>query len=383
MKNVGYTNFALFIAAILGLVGCAAPGPATPAPRPPTPSATAPAAQQPLARPNPETQAWDKVVIEAKKEGKVTLYAFAFAGDIGTGLSRAFRERYGISVDIVTGRGNELIERLKTELRMGKVVGDFLETSNLNTLTAKDQGVVVAPGFLPVLQEKDVWLVPPALDPEGTVYSYVASPISLWINTNLVKPGDEPKAWKDLLEPRWKGKLLSLDPAVSSGPYLAFVPLLNNKVIDEAYLQALGRQDIVLDVQSTRELFKKLAAGQYPLFVGASGSTAGPIIMEGAPIRMIDMAEGVTVSGLGIAVVKNAPHPQAARLFMNWLMSPEGQTLQSKLQAAPPVRKDATDYTPAAAKLVPKRLIPSTQKDLDDATRLFREKYLVKVLKDR
>lgn len=330
-----------------------------------------------------EDAAWAQVVAAAKKEGKLTLYSFAFTGDIGLGLSRAFEERYGISVEIITGRGNEQIERLKTELRMGQVVGDFMETSNLNAVTAKDQGVVVHPGPLPVLQEKGVWLVPPALDAEGVVYSYVASPIALWINTNIIRPGEEPKAWKNLLEPKWKGKILSLDPTVSSGPYLAFVPLLNNRVIDEAYLRALGRQDIVLDVQSTRELFKKLAAGQYPLFVGASGSTAGPIIMEGAPIRMVDMAEGVTVSGLGIAIVKNAPHPQAARVFMNWLLSPEGQTLQSKLQAAPPVRKDATDFTPSAAKLIPQRLIPSTQKDLDDATRLFREKYLTRIFTER
>lgn len=327
--------------------------------------------------------AWAKVVEAAKKEGKLTLYSFSFSGDIGLGLSKAFEERYGVSVEIITGRGNEQIERLKTELRMGNVVGDFIETSNLNAVTAKDQGVVVSPGPLPVLQEKDVWLVPPALDAEGVVFTYVASPIALWINTNLLRPGEEPKAWRDLLEPKWKGKLLSLDPTVSSGPYLAFIPLLNNKVIDEAYLRALGRQDIVLDVQSTRELFKKLAAGQYPLFVGASGSTAGPIVMEGAPIKMVDMAEGVTVSGLGIAIVKNAPHLQAARVFMNWLLSPEGQTLQSKLQAAPPVRKDATDFTPSAAKLIPQRLIPSTQKDLDDATRLFRERYLTRIFKER
>lgn len=364
--------------ALLALVMACSPPATTPPPPAPAPPPAAPAPAL-----SPEAAAWAKVVSDAKTEGKLTLYAFSFTSDIGVGLSRAFQDKYGVTMEIITGRGSELIERLRTEKRMGNVVGDVMESSNLNVVTAKDAGVLTAAGALPVLQERDVWLATPALDPEGVALSYVAAPTSVWINTNLVRPGQEPKTWRDLLDPRWKGKILMLDPTVSSGPYLTFIPLLNNKVIDEDYLRALGKQDLVLDILSTRELFKKTAAGQYPLFVGASAATAGPIIMEGGPIRLLDMAEGVAVSGLGIGLVNQGPHPNAGRVFLNWLLSPEGQTLQSRLQAAPPVRKDAQDFTLPAARITPQRLIPNTQKDLADATRLFRDRYLVQLLKSK
>lgn len=358
----------------------------TPASAPPPPPApTAAPTVVPTSNLSPPTSPdpWTKVVEAAHKEGQVNLYAFSFTGDIAAELSRAFKEKYGIKVDIITGRGAELIERLKTEQRMGRVVGDVMESSLLNVVSAKEAGAGMAPGDLPSLREKGVWLMPPALDTEGIALAYIATPISVWPNTKLVKPEDEPRSWKELLSPKWKGKMIMLDPALSSGSYLAFVPLLNNKVIDEDYLRSLGMQDMALELGSSRDTFKKVGAGQYLLAVGLSGSTAGPLVNEGLPIKAVDMAEGVTVSGLGMAMVRNGPHPNAARLFLNWSLSAEGQAKLSQQLSAPGVRSDIPDFSPVGVRIKPKKLVPLTVKDLADEARLFQEKYLVQFFRKR
>ena len=327
-----------------------------------------------------EDIAWQKVVSDARKEGNLTLYANAFTGDIGTEIVRLFKEKYGITVEIITGRGNEQIERMKTEQRIGNIVADVMESSSLNVLNAKDAGVVVSPGELPVLREKNVWIVPPALDPEGNAFNYMASPIPVWASTKM-RPEDEPRAWKDLLAPKWKGQMIMSDPVISSGPYLAFIPLLNNKLIDEDFLRALGNQEVFLDVASTRDIAKKVGAGQYLLGLGFSSNSAGAFIREGLPLKPLDMAEGVTVSGLGVAMVRKAPHPNAARLFLNWALSAEGQAKLSQLTSAPGVRSDVPDFSVPEARIKPKKLVPATMKDMADASRLFQEKYLVQFFK--
>ncbi len=370
--------FMICLVILLSVVACTPQPVASPITTPPPIPAASSFAPTPVQ--TAEEIAWQKVVSDARKEGNVTLYAWAFTGDIGIEIARTFKEKYGITVDIITGRGNEQIERLKTEQRIGNVVADVMESSTLNVLNAKMAGVVVSPGELPVLKEKNVWLMPPGLDPEGTAFAYIGSPILVWANTNM-KPEDEPKGWKDLLAPKWKGKMVMSDPVVSSGPYLAFVPLLNSKAIDEDYLRSLGNQEVFLDIGSTRDVGKKVGTGEYLLALAISSSSAGPLIKEGLPLKPLDMVEGVGVSGLGFAQVKKANHPNAARLFINWGLSAEGQAKLSQLISAPGVRSDVPDFSLPGARIKPRRLIPLTMTDMADETRLFQEKYLVQFFK--
>ncbi|MBI4289345.1 MAG: extracellular solute-binding protein [Chloroflexi bacterium] len=365
---------------LLAFLAACAPTPApvaTPAPAPAAKPLAAPAAGPVQTA---EEVAWQKVISAARKEGKVTLYAWAFTGDIGTEISRIFKEKYGVTVEIITGRGNEQIERLKTEQRIGNVVADVMESSILNVVNAKDIGVVVSPGDLPSLREKNVWLMPPGLDAESTVFAYQAAPMVVWAHKNM-KPEDAPQSWKDLLNPRWKGKLVMADPTVSSGPYLAFIPLLNARAIDEDYLRSLGNQDVFLEVGSTRDVAKKVGSGEYLLAMAISSSSAGPLVKEGLPLKPLDMIEGVGVSGLGVAMVKQSSHPNAARLFLNWSLSAEGQAKLSELISSPGVRSDVPDFSVPGVRIKPKKLMPLTVKDMADQSRLFQAKYLLQFFK--
>ena len=327
-----------------------------------------------------EDAAWARVVEAAKKEGKVTLYSFNFTGDTGLNIMKVFKERYGITVDIITGRGAEFLERLKTEKRVGQLTADFTEGSAIHVKNMANDGITIGVSTeLPALKEKGVWIVDPlSLDPQNKhLVSHFVTTYSPWINTKTVKPGEEPKVWRDLLKPRWKGRMTLTEYKLSGGPYLLFPPLLREKVIDVVYIKALFGQDMLF-ISSVMEEASRIAQGERDLMIRGSDSQA-TFVMQGAPLRAIELEDGTTLSPGTATVIAGAPHPNAARLFLNWIITPEGQAAFGKYKGIGLVRKDATDYRPEPIKFIPKRPIVMTFEDNDDGSRLFREKWLDKL----
>ena len=245
----------IFVIGILALscTPATAPSPATTSLPPQAPPAEAavptsnlsPIRQAQGMSPTSQDPAWQKVLEAAKKEGKVTLYSFSMIGDAGIAISKAFENRYGIKVDIVTGRGAEFIERIRTEQRMNQVTADIMDGSSTHTFNLKAAGATVSTLDIPVLKEKDIWRIDPlAADAEGHLLVQRSHNISAWVNTNLVKPGQEPKSLRDLAKPEWKGKILVSDPAVSTSAYIIFWPLVERGYLDMEFVRSLKNQDL-------------------------------------------------------------------------------------------------------------------------------------------
>ena len=377
---------AISIAAALGLIlltilAACAPGSApTPAPAPTTPAqVTVPASNVPL--PASQDPAWDKIVEAAKKEGKLTIYSYSFVGDIGIAMSRAFKDRYGISVDIVTGRGAEFLERVKTEKRIGGLVADMTEGSALHLKNMKNEGLTInVTGDLPVFREKDIWVADIlGIDPKDkNVIAFNFTIYTPFVNSNLVKPGDEPKVWKDFLDPKWKGKIIATDPLTSGGLYQLFVPLMREKVIDDEFLKALKQQDLRFSSALPDE-GGILARGERHISLRGVDSVYARFAAEGAPIRAIAINDGTVLSVLTTAAYAGAPHPNAAKVFINWFLSPEGQTVFGKNATVASVRKDVPNFLPIPARITPVRPILLTNEDNDQATQFFRDRYLEKL----
>ena len=114
--------------------------------------------------------------------------------------------------------------------------------------------------------------------------------------------------------------------------------------------------------------------------IRGSIATLAKIAQEGAPIKAIDMKDGIVqlISPVA-AVITGSPHPNAARLFMDWFVSKEGQTAYTKSSGAPPIRKDVPDPTTEAARLTPQRAIIQTVDDNNVANQYYREKWLDKL----
>ncbi|MBI4287637.1 MAG: extracellular solute-binding protein [Chloroflexi bacterium] len=376
MKRLVVMAFAL----VFGALACAPAASPAPQPSPPTkaPPTTQPAPVPAAVAGDPALQ---NLVEAAKKEGSVTLYSFNFVGDVGTAMQRGFEERYGVKVDIITGRGAEFIERLKTEARVGNRTGDFSEGSQVHIFNMKNAGVSTSLKDLPVLREKDVWKVEPTfLDPDGQVLAAYPTFMQSLVNTRLVKPEEEPKSWNDLLQPKWKGKILFTDPVVSSNAYIIFQPLVRTGILNEDYLQKLGAQDLQF-VTGPAEGVQKLSRGESPLFVSSQAIDASNAVREGAPIKIFDLKEGTAGQAIMMTVIKDGPHPNAARLFANWWLSQEGQSVYTKAKGAPTIRKDVKGGLPAGLDLDPAKPVLPTADDLALQGKMFSDKAWVPLLK--
>ncbi|MDO8637208.1 MAG: extracellular solute-binding protein [Dehalococcoidia bacterium] len=374
-------NIFVLIAAMVIVLSSAACSPtSTPAPTPkPTtiPQTTGPATATPAL--SEQDKALAQLVETARKEGKVTAYAFSFTGDIGLALQRGFKDRYNIPMDIVTGRGAEMSERIKTERRIGNVVGDFMETSPTNVMNLKAAGATVSSADIPVLQEKDVWKVDPFVnDKEGHLLGHRGMGFNPYINTNLVKPGEEPKSYKDLLNPKWEGKMVISDPNVSSGSYEFFITLNEYKVLDMDTIKAIGLK--LKFVAGTRQIAEGLTRGEYAIGFPVSDVDSYPFVKEGAPIKAIPMQEGNIVITSAMARVKDGPHPNATKLFINWMFTKEGQSIYTKAAGLGSVRKDVEDAR-LPNQRVEATLLPIDSNLSDKLAQLFRDKYLVNLWK--
>lgn len=377
---------AISIAAALGLIlltilaACAPSSAPTPVPAASTPAqGIVPASNVPL--PTSQNPAWDKIVEAAKKEGNLTIYSYSFVGDIGIAMSRAFKDRYGISVDIVTGRGAEFLERVKTEKRIGGLVADMTEGSALHLKNMKKEGLTInVSGELPAFLDKDLWVANIfGIDPQDKhVIAFNFTLYTPFVNSNLVKPGEEPKVWKDFLDPKWKGKIIATDPLTSGGLYQLFVPLMREKVIDDEFLKALNKQDLRYSSALPDE-GGILARGERHISLRGVDSVYARFAAEGAPIRAIAINDGTVLSVLTTAAYAGAPHPNAAKVFINWFLSPEGQTIFGKNATVASVRKDVPNFLPLQARITPTRPILLTNEDNDQATQFFRDRYLEKL----
>jgi len=368
---------------MLALLACAAPAPQPPAPTPVTPAQSrfigTPVPTSAVSTLTSQDAAWAKVIEAARKEGKVTIYSFNLIGDLAGAVTKSFEEKYGIKIEIVTGLGTVLIERLKSEGAAKKHIADAFDTAVSLVATAKTMGLTTSAGDLPVLSEKDIWYLPPRLDPEGHVININPSPTSVYINTKLINPGGEPKSYKELLDSKWKGKIGISTPVTDPVPIYSFVAR-KQLGLDDDYFRQLSRQDLKV-VPSRRDADNILARGEVPLIYAASASTTGPLMREGAPLKAVELEEGVIMAaGPGITLLKEAPHPNAARVFINWLLSVEGQTLWSEKRGSLAMRKDVPDFQHPAAKMPLKKVIYQSLDDVMELSKVQREGTLAKLL---
>jgi ABC-type Fe3+ transport system substrate-binding protein len=278
------------------------------------------------------------LVAAAQKEGEVTWYTTQIVNQFGRPAMEAFQRRYGIRVNFVRADSVELAARLLSEARAGRLQADVFDGTA--TAPALKRGGVVAKWVPDRARE---W-PREYRDAEGY---WVATNIFVHTpayNTNLVPKGSEPRNWRDLLDPKWKGKMAWVTHATSSGAP-GFVGVVLTELGEEAgkdYLRALARQDIVGLGGSARTLVDQSIAGEYPLVLQVFNHQPVISARRGAPIDWIAMSPAmVDISVAG--VTKDAPHPNAARLLVDFFVSDEGQKLFRE-----------ADYIPVAAEVQPR-----------------------------
>jgi iron(III) transport system substrate-binding protein len=285
---------------------------------------------------------WDKTLRAAESEGQLTLYGCCYDYDR---VVETFKKKYTkIKVATVLGSGNQLATRILAERRGDKFLPDVV-SSGANTLhDALYKAQILEPIkpalILPEVLDQSKWYEGEHryIDPEKRyIFAFVANSQSGQIiyNVKQVNPAEFKSYW-DLVQPKWKGKMASLDPtSFGMGATLQFFYF--NPELGPAFLKKLyGEMQVVIS-RDARQMTDWLAAGKYSLCIRCNaGSEVGKAVQQKLPIGYLDTEdwkEGGSSSAAGgtLGIPTRAPHPNAAKVFINWFLSREGQTALQKL----------------------------------------------------
>lgn len=343
-----YQRHILAITFILLLfVSCTRQQPAAPEQK-----ALVPAAPVPAAKPDWQAR-WDSLTAQARKEGKVSVYAL-WRPETRDSIGKAFRDKFGITLDYTAfGRGAELLAKVQAEKRAGLYLADAFGAGG-PTLIATMKPVEVLGSIEPVLilpevMDGKLWSSAqvPFLDKDKKAIGMIAS-VQRYIlyNTDMVKAG-EITTYKDVLNPRYKDKITLNDPSVT-GVGNAFLSHLAYHLwsIEEAtdFLKQLIRQQNAVIQRDNRLHIDSVARGKYAIGLAPLPDVLEEFLAAGTPVAAPILKEGTFVSPAAgaLAVPTNFGNPSAARVFVNWLLSKEGQTIFSRSFASPSLRNDVS-----------------------------------------
>jgi iron(III) transport system substrate-binding protein len=259
---------------------------------------------------------WDKIVAAAKQEAKVVVYSGAAPASTPKPVAR-FQEKYGIAVDILIGRGGEIRERARTEVAVGRAIGDVVLNGISTIMEQATGGDFQQHGPLP-----SGGRIQTSYINDGILVPGYATSWAMLVNTNLVKPGEEPKSWRDLADPKWKGKILVDNPLSPGGGQATFTVFLDK--FGRGFLEQMAAQNLMLSEQYTLAE-PRLARGEFAIYMPFIVSNI--FNLRGLPVRGVAPIEGKTFSYQAAAILKNAPHPNAARLFLEFMLGDEAQDM--------------------------------------------------------
>lgn len=287
------------------------------------------------------------LVAKAKAEGQLMWYTPLPVAEAQNWVAQ-FEQKYGVKVNVFRGGTASLTQRLQTEIPAGHWAFDVILHRTTNIDIFRRRGWVQKLNYA----ERSRF-------PEGFADAedyWVTSYILPWVigyNTNLVKPNEVPKSYQDLLDPKWKGKT----------------------VIDEQDVDLFATMLKIMGQEKGREWFKKLAAnglqtrrghtlevqllgaGEFALDFGAYAPMVENYRLKGAPINWVAL-EPVPVNVYAMALSAKPPRPNAARLFLNWSLSPEGLKALNEVADRLPVRMGVAIKNKGLEQLTKMRLVP-------------------------
>lgn len=255
----------------------------------------------------------------AKKEGRVVWYTTTPV-DLQSQYRKKFQEKYPfIALDIYRSSGPTLLVKVLAEIQAKRHSFDVMQAEGVHSVMLTDKGV-----FTKYLSPQREFYSKIFKDTEGywTVIQFNLDTIGY--NTKLVSLREVPKIWTDLLDPKWKGRL-GIDPAT----YWWFANML--KMMGEEkgleYFEKLSKQDMKLRVGRTLNA-QMIAAGEVSIGVTVFNYAVEEMKSKGAPIEWVAF-EPVVPEIYSLSISANAPHPNAARLFVDFMLSREGQEIMA------------------------------------------------------
>jgi iron(III) transport system substrate-binding protein len=285
---------------------------------------------------------WEKALHAAQQEGEIVVYGASENG----ALLRDFQRNYSqIKVTQVPGFGSATAQRILSERRAGKYVADLYMSGAWTGYNVLYKGKVLDPVkstlLLPEVLDKSKWWKGRhkyADDKGEYLFSFNGEIVPYFAyNTKLVNP-NEIRSYLDFLSPKWKGKMVMLDPAIGGpvGPILTF--LYYTPELGPEFLTKLLEEMEVTISREERQIGDWLGVGRYSisLFTHVGRLRLDQAQKQGLPVDWFgpkNFKEGIALSSANgnVALLNRAPHPNAAKVFVNWLLSREAQIALQKI----------------------------------------------------
>lgn len=313
-----------------------------------------------LAQTSDWQKSWDETLAAAKKEGKLVI-AGPPSQELRQTMPAAFKARYGIGIDYLGGRSAETAVRMRAERQAGIHSIDAILAGNDSMALIFHREKMIVPLkpalMLPEVLDGSKWKKGKLWfsDPEQQYILRLANSVTTMfhINTNEVKPGDL-RSVKDLLNPKWKGRIALQDPTIAgSGSNQAAHLYFQH---GEDFVKQLYVDQKPMISRDTRQITDGLARGIYPIALGAEDADVEKLRKEGIPLALLDNLSDLyreVSAGFGqVAMVSDAPHPNAARVFVNWIASKEGSEVYARAMGVVPTRNDIDES------FLPPQIIP-------------------------
>jgi iron(III) transport system substrate-binding protein len=279
---------------------------------------------------------WERTLAAAKQEGTVVA-GIPASNELRKAISAKFKERFGFEPELFPSRGPENVTRIIKEYTAGVRYFDVLVAGGATPLSMVAAGA--ADDFQPYLilpevkEPKNWWgghIWEDNVSTKRYIYAFLCyTSETFWYNENQVDPA-EMRSFDDLLNPKWKGRIGFLDPRNPGSGQNSWAFLWKMK--GEEYLAKLAQQDLLI-TRNQRQIAEGVARGKLSFSIGLSHYSYEPFLKAGLPVKPVpNIKEGAHASnGSGvITIVKNPPHPNAAKIFVNWLLGKEGQEVYGK-----------------------------------------------------
>ncbi len=313
------------------------------------------------------------LVAAGQKEGEVAWYSTLIVNQILRPMVDAFQKKYpGITVHYSRSTNSDVALKITNEARARRVQADVFDgTNSIYPLLEARLVAAYAP--------KSAVGYPAELkDPGGLWTAMNLFFLTAAYNTSQVKPADVPQTYADLLDPKWKGKIAWTNDPTPQGPpgFIHNILATMGEQQGMAYLKKFAAQEPVFIPASQRVVLDKVIEGDYPLAVMTFNHHSTISAAQGAPVQWIKMqplSESVNLIG----IVKDAPHPNAARLLEEFILSDEGQKVLADndyLPASPSVPAKIPDLKPEAGHFTVNVVTPDMARDdLPKWTAIYRE----------
>ena len=297
---------------------------------------------------------WDNTLAAAKKENMVAVITDVTAS-IRDALTISFQSKYGLQVDLFGALGREIPPRVLAERKAGRYLWDVFvhgTTTGLESMIPAGAFDPLEPALiLPDIKDPKTWRGGMEfLDPNKMLLTMTPFQRgTIFYNPKLVNP-KEFKSHKDLLDPKWRGKLILDDPRRAGPGQATFTFFYLHPELGPDFIRALGKQQITI-LKDFAQQVDAIGQGRYPVLIGTADFVATARAKQGVPIAIVDprqLKEGTDVSPANgaLALFNKAPHPNAAKIYINWLLSKEGQTVFARASGYVSARADvSSDHT--------------------------------------